>query len=136
MLVRHGSVIAEGWWAPYAAQLPHMLFSLSKSFTSTAIGMAVDEGLLTVDDLVLSFFPEEAPAKPDANLQAMRVRHLLSMSTGHEQDTSDRTFPEHNWLKAFLSLPVEHEPGHAFRLSANIAWCCPSRTPCWPSPPA
>lgn len=114
MLLRHGNVIAEGWWAPYAAQLPHMLFSLSKSFTSTAIGMAVDEGLLTVDDLVLSFFPDEAPAEPDANLQAMRVRHLLSMSTGHEQDASDRTFPEHNWVKAFLSLPVEHEPGTHF----------------------
>lgn len=114
MLVRHGSVIAEGWWAPYAPQLPHMLFSLSKSFTSTAIGMAVDEKRLTVDDFVLSFFPEEAPSGADAHLQAMRVRHLLSMSTGHAQDASDRTFAQRNWVKAFLSLPVEHEPGTFF----------------------
>ena len=114
MLLRHGRVLAEGWWAPYAAQHPHMLYSLSKSFTATAIGMAVAEGRLTVDDLVLSFFPEQAPAAPDANLRMMRVRHLLSMSTGHDGDTSGRVFSQRNWVNAFLSLPVEHEPGTHF----------------------
>src|SRR5205085_1651475 len=57
MLVRHGQVVAEGWWAPYDAQAPHALFSLSKSFTSTAVGLAVAEGKLSVDDPVLKFFP-------------------------------------------------------------------------------
>lgn len=114
MLLRHGSVIAEGWWAPYAPQISHMLFSLSKSFTSTAVGMAVAEGRLTVEDKVLSFFPGEAPAEPDANLRAMTVHHLLSMSTGHHEDASGRTFSQKNWVKAFLSLPVEHEPGTHF----------------------
>ena len=66
MLVRHGQVVAEGWWAPYAADEPHMLFSLSKSFTSTAVGLAVAEGKLSVDDPVLGFFPDEAPAQPSA----------------------------------------------------------------------
>ena len=64
MIVRRGHVIAEGWWAPYAAEEPHQMFSLSKSFTSTAVGLAVAEGKLSVDDPVLKFFPEEAPAKP------------------------------------------------------------------------
>src|SRR5579862_4391050 len=59
ILLRRGSVLAEGYWAPYDRDTPHMLFSLSKSFTSTAIGMLVAEGRLSVDDLVLSFFPEE-----------------------------------------------------------------------------
>ncbi|MGV3720569.1 MAG: serine hydrolase, partial [Actinomycetota bacterium] len=58
MLLRHGKVAAEGWWAPYAPKHPHMLYSLSKSFTSTALGLAVSEGKLTVDDRVISFFPE------------------------------------------------------------------------------
>src|SRR5262249_37043121 len=62
MLIRHGHVVAEGWWSPYAAESPHMLFSLSKSFTSTAVGLAVGEGKLSVDDPVLQFFPDEAPA--------------------------------------------------------------------------
>src|SRR5213083_1136404 len=60
MLLRHGQVLAEGWWSPYEAERPHMLFSLSKSFTSSAIGLAVAEGRLSVDDQVLSFFPEDA----------------------------------------------------------------------------
>src|SRR6185503_11969318 len=54
MLLRHGKVAAEGWWSPYAPQLPHMLYSLSKSFTSTAVGLAVADGKLTVEDRVTS----------------------------------------------------------------------------------
>ena len=60
MLLRHGSVVAEGWWSPYRRDDPHMLFSLSKSFTSTAVGLAVAEGYFSIDDPVLSFFPDEA----------------------------------------------------------------------------
>jgi CubicO group peptidase (beta-lactamase class C family) len=116
MLLRHGQVAAEGWWAPYAPQYPHTLFSLSKSFTSTAVGLAVSEGHLTVDAPVLSFFPGDAPAKVSDNLAAMQVRHLLTMSTGHDKDATGPTVsaPDGNWVKAFLSLPVEHEPGTKF----------------------
>src|SRR5437763_10957724 len=56
MLLRHGSVVAEGWWSPYSAVSPHLLFSVSKSFTSTAVGLAVAEGYFSIDDTVLSFF--------------------------------------------------------------------------------
>ncbi len=112
MLLRHGNVAAEGWWTPYSPDSPHALYSLSKSFTSSAIGMAVQEGLLTVDDPVLKFFPDDAPASPSENLKAMRVRHLLSMNTGHQEDTTDRVFggADDNWPRTFLSLPVEHAP--------------------------
>ena len=116
MVVRHGQVIAEGWWAPYAAEEPHQLFSLSKSFTSTAVGLAVAEGRLSVDDLVLKFFPDEAPEKPGANLRAMRVRDLLTMSTGHHEEDI-RGFPytaEDSVVKKFLALPVAHKPGTFF----------------------
>ena len=57
MLVRHGYVVAEGWWSPYDRDTPHMLYSLSKSFTSTAVGFAVAEGKLNLDDQVIKFFP-------------------------------------------------------------------------------
>ncbi len=85
MLVRHGHVVAEGWWSPYDARTPHVLYSLSKSFTSTAVGLAVAEGKLSLDDEVLKFFPEEAPAEPSQNLRSMRVRDLLRMSTGERK---------------------------------------------------
>src|SRR5690349_21348126 len=86
MVLRHGKVIAEGWWAPYDAAHNHVLYSLSKSFTSTAVGFAVAEGKLSIDDEVLKFFPDDAPAEPGNNLKAMRVRDLLTMTTGHQDE--------------------------------------------------
>ncbi|MDL2294876.1 serine hydrolase, partial [Ruminococcaceae bacterium OttesenSCG-928-D13] len=86
-LVQNGNVIAEEYRCPYESEDRVWVYSISKSFTSTAMGFAIDEGLLALDDTVLSFFPEEAPAEPSKNLRAMRVRDLLCMSTGNAQDT-------------------------------------------------
>ena len=116
MLLRHGQVAAEGWWKPYAPAHTHMLFSLSKSFTSTAVGLAVSEGLLNVEDRVVSFFPDKLPATMDKNLAEMRVRHLLTMATGHDVDATGptRAQPDGDWVRGFLALPVEHAPGSKF----------------------
>jgi CubicO group peptidase (beta-lactamase class C family) len=116
MLLRHGNVAVEGWWSPYGPEYPHSMYSLSKSFTSTAIGLAVAEGRLTVEDPVLKFFPDDAPSNPSQNLKAMRVRHLLSMNTGHKEDTTRHIFrgKDDNWARAFLSVPVEYKPGTWF----------------------
>lgn len=116
MLLRHGTVIAEGWWSPYGPTHPHMLFSLSKSFTSTAVGLAVAEGRLSIDDRVQSFFPERSPVQPSKNQAEMRVRDLLSMVTGHAKDSTDRIIQaaDGDWVKAFLLLPVENQPGTHF----------------------
>jgi CubicO group peptidase (beta-lactamase class C family) len=124
MLLRHGCVVSEGWWSPYAANRPHMLFSLSKSFTSSAVGLAVAEGRLSVDDLLLSFFPDKAPLHPDANLASLRIRHLLSMSTGHAKDTTETLWadPNGDWIKIFLSLPVEHAPGTHFVYNSGATY--------------
>jgi CubicO group peptidase (beta-lactamase class C family) len=124
MLLRHGSVVAEGWWAPYRPEYPHMLFSLSKSFTSTAVGLAVAEGHFSIDDLVLSFFPDEAPAQASDFLAAMRVRHLLSMSTGHAEDTWGSMIhrPDGNWIKGFLGVPVLHAPGTHFLYNTGATY--------------
>jgi CubicO group peptidase (beta-lactamase class C family) len=112
MLVRHGHVVAEGWWSPYDANAPHALYSLSKSFTSTAVGMAVAEGKLSVDDEVLKFFPDDAPEQPSDKLKAMRVSDLLRMSTGHQTEpTLGKDVP---WTKTFLAQPVPLKPGTHF----------------------
>lgn len=113
MLLRHGHVIAEGWWSPYDAKSNHELYSLSKSFTSTAVGFAVAEGKLSVDDEVLKFFPDEGPAEPSANLKAMRVRDLLTMAAGHQDETSSA--PDRISAKSFLNHPVPHKPGTHFK---------------------
>ena len=112
MFVRHGHVIAEGWWAPYGPESPHSLYSLSKSFTSTAVGLAVAEGKLSLDDEVLKFFPDDAPADPSKFLKSMRVRDLLRMSTGHQAEPprpADKV-----WTKTFLEQPVAFKPGTHF----------------------
>jgi CubicO group peptidase (beta-lactamase class C family) len=117
MVLRHGQVVAEGWWEPYRRDDPHVLFSLSKSFASTGMGLAVAEGRLSLDDTVLSFFPEEAPAEPSENLKAMRVRDLLAMSTGHHADVLEPfpyQDPKASPVRHFLSLPVAHKPGTHF----------------------
>ncbi len=123
MVVRHGQVVAEGWWAPYAPQLKHTLYSLSKSFVSTAIGLAVAEGRLTVDDKVVSFF-KNTPTIPSANLLAMRVRDLLTMTTGHDKDTAPamRTPGTASWVNAFLSQPVDHQPGTHFVYNSGATY--------------
>jgi len=112
IFVRHGYVVAEGWWAPYDAATPHILYSLSKSFTSTAVGLAISEGKLSLDDEVLKYFPEDAPAEPSVNLKAMRVRDLLRMATGN---TAEAQFSPNNvWTKVFLAQPVTFKPGTHF----------------------
>jgi CubicO group peptidase (beta-lactamase class C family) len=112
MLLRHGHVVAEGWWSPYHAEAPHSLYSLSKSFTSTAVGLAISEGKLSLDDEVLKFFPEDSPSTASNNLKAMRVSDLLRMSTGHESEPA-RT-PDRPWTKTFLAHPVPFKPGTHF----------------------
>src|SRR4051794_36410607 len=112
MIVRHGKVIAEGWWQPEAADKPHVLWSLSKSFNSTAVGLAIAEGKLSLDDLVLKFFPGEAPAEPSENLKAMKVRDLLTMTCGHE--TEPKRVGGAPSVKTFLAQPVPHQPGTHF----------------------
>ena len=123
MLVRHGKIIAEGWWNPYNAESPHQLYSLSKSFASTAIGLAVQENLLSIDDQVISFFPDKTPENPGNNLKSMRIRDLLTMNTGHEQNTSGR-MQEHEdgWVTGFLSLPVEFKPGTIFVYNSGATY--------------
>ena len=122
MMVRHGKVIAEGWWAPYRAEDNHELYSLSKSFTSTAVGMAVAEGKLSIDDEVLKFFPDDAPENPSANLKAMRVRDLLTMNTGNQDEVP--TAADKISAKAFLTNAVPHKPGAHFKYNTPATFMC------------
>src|ERR1044072_2295704 len=118
MLIRHGNVVAEGWWAPYDRDTPHVLYSLSKSFTSTAVGLAVETGVVSLDDKVIDFFRDEAPAEPSANLRAMRVRDLLRMNTGNQTEApirvDDPSKQTDTWAKTFLNHPVPFKPGTHF----------------------
>jgi hypothetical protein len=97
-----------------------MLFSLSKSFTSTAVGLAVAEGKLSIDDPVLKFFPDEAPAEPSANLKAMRISDLLRMSTGQQAEPARKN--TESWAKTFLAQPVPFKPGTHFLYNTSATY--------------
>ena len=114
MILRHGKVVAEGWWDPYKPDLKHTMYSVSKSFTATAVGFAVTEKKLTVEDQVISFFPDDTPQNVSANLAELKIKHLLSMSVGHEKDPTGMVAGADNWVKAFLQVPVPYQPGTKF----------------------
>ncbi|MEV6404882.1 serine hydrolase domain-containing protein [Streptomyces bobili] len=116
MVLRHGRVVAAGWWAPYTPDRLHLLYSLSKSFTSTAAGFAVAEGLIGLDDPVISYFPEFDADITDPRSRAMLVRHVASMASGHEAETVDRAraLDRDDLVRGFLLLPPDRDPGTVF----------------------
>lgn len=116
MLLRHGKLVASGWWAPYTADRPHLLYSLSKSFTATAAAFAVAEGLLRLDDPVISYFPEFDADITDPRSRAILVRHVATMASGHAAETHERALaadPEEP-VRGFLLLPPDGDPGTVF----------------------
>ena len=122
MVLRHGSVIAEGWSQPYAPRLNHSMYSLSKSFTSAAVGFAVAEGALQVTDRVAGFFRDRAPAKISERLARLNIGHLLTMSAGMARTATGATVKERDWVKAFLAQPIEHEPGAVFNYNTAATY--------------
>ena len=82
--------------------------------------MAIAEGKLSLDDEVLKFFPDDAPAEPSGNLKAMRVSDLLRMSTGHQAEPP-RT-AEQPWAKTFLAQPVPFKPGTHFLYNTSATY--------------
>jgi hypothetical protein len=116
IIQRHGHRIAEGYWAPHTATRSRLVYSVSKTFTGTALALQLGEGRLTLDDFVSDHLPELFDdATPDAT-RRMRIRHIASMSTGHDRETLlealtvDPTDPVHG----FLSIPPDAEPGTLF----------------------
>jgi CubicO group peptidase (beta-lactamase class C family) len=116
MLIRHGNIVTQGWWKPYSKERKHSIFSISKSFTSTAIGLAIYEKLISIDDKVISFFPDDLPDVISKNLKQMSIKHLLTMTTGHEYISFnlELRLEKENWVQSFLAEPVKYEPGTHF----------------------
>jgi CubicO group peptidase (beta-lactamase class C family) len=116
VLLRHGAIVAEGWWAPYSADRVQLLYSLSKSFTSTAAGLARAEGLLDLDTPVIDYFPEYAAEVTDPRTRRMTVRHIAAMASGHAAETLDRALEAGagDLIRGFLLTPLDAEPGTLF----------------------
>src|SRR5215207_8428701 len=116
MIIRHGQIVAEGWWSPYAPEQVHLLYSLSKSFTSTAAAFAVAEGLLDLEATVLSYFPEHDREITDPRSRSILVRHVAAMASGHLEETINRALAldQLEPVRGFLLIPPDREPGTVF----------------------
>jgi CubicO group peptidase (beta-lactamase class C family) len=124
MMYCDGAVVAEGFWKPYSATRPHMQHSAAKSWTAAAVGLAIDEGFLSLEDKVTNFFPEYLPNEVGEHLAAMTVKDLLTMRTGHRSGISGGEWRQMrgSWIQAFLSEPVVEAPGKTFIYSSASSY--------------
>ena len=123
MIVRDGSVIYSRWQSEGVDTVPHVLHSVSKTFTATAVGLAIAEGKLALTDKVIDFFPDKLPAEVSENLKAMTVRDLLTMTCGHDVEPSGRG-ENVDWVEAFLAWPVDHKPGSFYLYNSLGTYMC------------
>lgn len=117
--IQDNEIIAQFCKKPYKESGKQLLFSMTKSFTSLAIGIAYDKGLLNLNDFVTEYFENELPQKPHPNLEKMRLLHLLTMTTGIHDNTYTELFAQPDWVRAFLSQNFPHEPGTYYRYSTH-----------------
>lgn len=112
ILLRHGKTALECYFKPYAKDSVHILYSLSKSFTSTAVGFAVQERLLSLDDKLVDFFPDKLPCAPCGYMQQVTLENLLCMASGHSEEPP--ALEGKDWVYNFLTSYIDHEPGSLF----------------------
>ena len=137
MILRNKHCIAKGWWAPFHSEEPHIIFSVTKSFTATAVGLAVEEGLLSLNDTVISYFSDEITEEIKENMRDMKIKDLLSMTTGHTQDTTridihpgflqDEIIlkigerADGDWVRGFFEQPITESPGTFFLYNSGAS---------------
>ncbi len=128
MVVRNGHVVAEGWWSPYTPERRHLLYSLSKSFTSAAVGLARAEGLLDLEEPLVSCFPEVDAEVDDPRTRSIRLRHAASMASGHTRDMLPEALARDpaDPVRGFLLIPPDREPGTVFAYSQPCTYALAS----------
>ncbi len=121
LIIRNGYVVLDAYFYPYDNSIPHKLASVTKSFTTTLIGIAIDQGIIQLDQPMVSFFPDRTIANLDARKKSITVRHLVSMMNGFEsgclagdEPTLDAMRSNPDWVQAALDREMVHEPGTVF----------------------
>lgn len=130
LLIRNGYVVADAAFYPYDGQAAHDVASITKSVLTTLIGIAADRGQLSLDDKVVSFFPDRTIANRDARKEAITLRHLASMSSGLNcipDDAANNSvgamYASPDFVQFVLDLPMAWEPG------GHFAYCSPAIHP-------
>ncbi|MCM1262921.1 MAG: beta-lactamase family protein [Butyrivibrio sp.] len=120
LLMRHDKLVFEGYYAPYAADTLHRMFSISKSFTSVAIGLLADEGRISLDDTIVSYFPEKLPPKVHPWISSMTIKDMLMMRSCHAS-TTYKINMKSDWVESFFTTPPTLPPGRLFHYDTSAA---------------
>lgn len=123
MILKDGKVVYEKYAPVHTADEQHVMWSGSKTFTATAIGFAEQDGLLSVEDKVVDYFPNELPAEPGEWLQELTIHDLLIMSSGFHDDHITRpdcvsAGEELDWARQTLASPFDFRPGTMFHYNS------------------
>lgn len=113
MIIRNSKVACEAWSAPLEPDIPHMAYSISKSFLATAYGFALYEGRIKKETRFLDVFPEYRYSKKDEKLEKLTIHQLLCMTAGKQ--SAMRNSKEQDWLQRFLKAKWIFEPGESWR---------------------
>lgn len=114
IIMRHGKVCAEGWWAPWGPGVHQIGQSFTKTYMCAAIGMAIQDGLLSLDDRLIDIFPEYAPEEPSDYLKELTLYNCLIMGVGQHQFPSE----EGNWVENFINNVIDDRPGTVYRYNS------------------
>ena len=120
VVMRHGKVIGEMYPKPYAPEYRHTMYSCSKTFVGIAVGLAIEDNRLRLDDRIAAIFPELLPDSVSKDLADMTVRHLLTMASGVKPDWNMRSRGT-EWIRTFLSKPVK-EPGTQYAYDSMVSY--------------
>lgn len=113
LLARHGKLVSEAYYSPYEANTLHRMFSVSKSFTSIAIGLMAEEGKLSLDDPIVMYFPDKVPKNIHPWIARMTIRDMLKMETCRSI-TTYKINTKQDWVESFFTTEPSHEPGTLF----------------------
>ncbi len=113
IILRRGSIVAEGYWAPFCEGEPHRMYSSSKSVTSLAVGKLYDNGLIRLDDKIADYFPDKLPENPSPYTMAATIRDLLMMATQNNENSYNNH--DADWIWTFFNSRANHMPGSIFQ---------------------
>lgn len=114
LLLKDDTIVSEAYYAPYNRDTLHRMFSITKSFTSIAIGLLESEGKINLDDRIVTYFQDKIEdLKINSYMQDLTIRDMLTMSTVHTSTTYKKV--SHNdYVKSFFEIEPSHYPGTAF----------------------
>lgn len=124
MIAKNGKVVFEGHSRPYARDIPHILHSMTKAFTNTAVAMVYSNGLITLEDKLVDFFPDHVPENANEYLRSITIKNLITMRSGHSREISGNEWRplKTSWVDAFFQEPVVHRPGEVYCYSSGNSY--------------